>query len=72
MDTKHLWRLLVVLIIAITGIVYVVVYRKVQVPMPLPDPSSMKSFEEHYENFIKSDVKPANREAVRSMHQYRV
>jgi hypothetical protein len=72
MDTVHLWRLLVILCIAVTGIFYVFLYRPLTIPMPLPHPSEIPSFETYYEHFVDTMVQPENQEAVRSMQEYRL
>lgn len=72
MNTVHLWRLLVILTIAVTGIFYIFLYKPTTIPFPYPSPESMPSFETYYEHFLDTMVAPENKEAVRSMNEYRI
>jgi hypothetical protein len=69
MDTKELFRLFIILLVAITAYVYYALYMKVPL---LPTPDSLGSFEEHYQNYIKNYSDPKYHSTVQSMGEFKL
>jgi hypothetical protein len=69
MDTKEVLRLLILLFVATTGLVYYVLFMRVHV---LPTPESFGTFEEHYQNYILNYSSPKYHSTIQSMGEFQL
>lgn len=68
MDYQHLFRLLIVLFIGVTGLFYFLVYRHDE----LPTPSQVGTFQEHFATLLQQHVEPQYHSTIESMNEYKI